>query len=103
MGRTLVTTNTGSVGHATSQDVFGTGNYQVFLQSGTFTTPTGVTLLRVRCWGGGGGGGLQNNSATGGGGGGYAQKVVVNPTSSYSVTIGAGGDASPNNTTNPTA
>jgi hypothetical protein len=74
-------------------DSFGTGNVSVFYQDGTFTLPTGVTSLRVSVWGAGGAGGVSvsNTRAQGGAGGGYASKVITSPSTSYAVTVGAGG------------
>jgi hypothetical protein len=71
---------------------------QVFVASGTFTVPTGVTSLKVTVVGGGGSGGGRSDSATyvggcGGGGGGAAIKWITGITSgtAITVTIGAGG------------
>ena len=69
---------------------------QTFTSSGTFTVPACVTSITVQCWGGGGGGGGGNETgggscASGGGGGGFAQTTINNPSGSYTVTIGAGG------------
>lgn len=67
---------------------------QIFISSGTFVAPVGVTTVYLTVVGGGGGGGGTNNVSSGGGGGGgavvnYAYTVV--PGNSYSVTVGAGG------------
>jgi hypothetical protein len=68
-----------------------------FFSSGTWTRPLGCTGIRVRVWGGGGGGGAaganagQFAAAGGGGSGEYADRVVVNPAVSETVTIGAAG------------
>jgi len=65
--------------------------------SGTFTPPTGVTLIYITlCGGGGGGQGGNNISATGGDGGFGAQAIIklataVTAETAYTVTIGAGG------------
>ena len=55
--------------------------------------PDGVTSAFVECWGGGGGGDIVATSGGGGGAGGdYANKTVtVSPGTSYTVTLGAGG------------
>lgn len=64
--------------------VFGNGQIQMFINSGTFTVPAGVTFVRVRVWGAGG------NS--GGGGGGFAMRAInLSGTSSVAVTVGASG------------
>lgn len=58
--------------------------------SSPWTVPSGVTKIRVRCWGGGAGG----NTANGGPAGGYGEGVFsVSPGEQYTVTIGAGGAA----------
>lgn len=72
---------------------FGSGAIMTYAQAGsyTFTVPSSVTSIRVRCFGAGGGG--SNNVAYNGGcGGGFAMgvKTVVGGTS-YTVTVGAGG------------
>lgn len=78
---------------------FGSGNFTVFPNPGTytFTLPAGVGAIRVHCWGAGGSGGVGANSpiqrVQGGAGGGYSQKLIVSPASSYSVTVGTGGAA----------
>lgn len=72
---------------------------QEFTTTGDWTAPTGVTSVDVECWGGGGGGGNGADRNTGGGGGGggggYVKKlsIPVTPSSSYTVTIGAGGSS----------
>lgn len=78
-----------------SVKIFNGGNIQVFQQSDTFTTPVGVKAIKVRVWGAGGSGRTSDgpNTAGGGAGGGYAEKVITSPNSTYTVTIGAGGDA----------
>lgn len=81
---------------STPTPVFGAGYVKIFGKSLTWTVPTGVTSVKVHCWGAGGGGGLTNQQypyATGGGGGGYAMKTVsVTPGSTYALTVGAGGE-----------
>lgn len=70
---------------------------QTFLNSGSFTVPTGVTSVQVQAWGGGGAGGgcTSLSRSTGGGGGGGAYKIVTNvavtPGATITVTVGAGG------------
>ena len=64
--------------------------------SGQWAPPAGVTSATVELWGagGGGGGGDQNNWGLGGGGGGggYSiKKVSINPSSTYTYTVGTGG------------
>ncbi len=73
---------------------------EVFTGSGTFTVPTGVTLVQVTLVGGGGGGGGGYGATYGGGGGGGGElryRIPVNLTgiSSVAVTIpaAAGGGA----------
>ena len=81
-------------------------NYaQLFTGSGTFTTPVGVTALKVVAQGGGGGGGSgstydpqYNNwgAAGGGGAGGYAYNglIAVFASTAYAVVVGGGGPGS---------
>ncbi len=74
----------------------GVPNIQAFRSSGTFVVPTNVTRIEVEMWGGGGGGGSSSTgySGGGGGGGGYDLGVfAVTPGSSYTVTVGSGGNA----------
>lgn len=75
---------------------------QVFLTSGTFTPPAGVTAVAVYMsggGGGGGGGGVQSinfaGGSGGGGGGGHviSTSVSVTPLTPISITIGAGGSS----------
>lgn len=77
---------------------------QVFTSSGTFTIPSGVTVIKVTAVGGGGGGGGANtqNSAGGGGGGGTAIKLLTGLTPGNTLTVsvgsaGAGGSVSGSN------
>jgi len=71
------------------------GTSQMFLSTGTFTAPTGVTKVMVTvCGGGGGGGGTTNNNRSGGGGAGaHVERVGVDVVAgnNYTVTVGAGG------------
>lgn len=68
-----------------------------FVNSGTWTCPTGVTSIQVECRGAGGGGGYGNPTAAGGGGGGggggytYNSTVAVSAGTTYTVTVGAPG------------
>ena len=72
---------------------------QVFTSSGTFTVPTGISIIWVSILGGGGGGGAgdqtiggDNFGAGGGGSSGYLHKFPLYGVSgSYAVTIGGGG------------
>jgi len=69
---------------------------QLLSTNGTFTVPTGVTSLKVECWGGGGGGGWTNNSGQssgGGGGGAYAKSnLIVSPGQTFAYVVGIGGN-----------
>ena len=75
---------------------------QVFTSNGTFTTPAGVSTIRVTCIGGGGGGGSSVDVSgfdspawlPGGGGGGGCTSVRYFPTApgaTYAVAIGVAG------------
>jgi len=69
----------------------------VFLSTGSFTVPTGITTVIVECWGGGQGG--VNGSGTTGGAGGLGADYVrstltVISGNTYTVTIGNGGGPS---------
>lgn len=81
------------------QSFFGSGSLQIFVNSGTYVVPPGVTRIRVRVWGAGGSGGCtcevaDAGLAAGGGGGGFGMKVIdTTPGTSYTVTVGAGGAA----------
>lgn len=71
----------------------------------TWTCPSGVYSVEVLvvAGGGGGGNGLTPNDGNGGGGGGgviYRPSYGVTPGSVYTVTVGAGGSASPANSSN---
>lgn len=61
----------------------------------TFTVPTGVTVITVRCYGGGGAGGSSDrNGGRGGGGGGgnFAESTIaVSPNTTYNIIVGSGG------------
>jgi hypothetical protein len=80
----------------------GLGGQQVFTSSGTFTIPTGKTVVKVTIIGAGGGSGGANYgscSATllggSGGGGGAAVKYLTSltPGNTLTVTVGTGGTA----------
>lgn len=74
---------------------FGTGNYKLFLQNGTFTMQPGTTY-RVRVVGGGGGGGREGQARDmyGGAGGGYSEKIIACKAQEVvNITVGAGGAA----------
>ena len=66
--------------------------------SGTYTVPTGVTKLLVKCLGGGAGGaggitsaGGACSAGSGGSSGGYCEKLFTSLASSYSYAVGAAG------------
>ncbi len=63
---------------------------------GSYTTPAGARMLFVRGIAGGGAGGGASQAASyaaagGGSGGDYAEKKILAPVASYSVSVGAGG------------
>ena len=71
----------------------GTGGAPLY-SAGTLTLPASTTQMIVEVWGGGGGGGgggSTYNGGGGGGGGGYAQGIFLNPSGTYSYTVGGGG------------
>ncbi len=80
----------------------GFSNFQYFASSGTWTVPSGVTRIMVEVWGAGGGGG--NNTMdtgggypSGGGGGAYGMGIyAVVPGTTYTVTVGLGGNGESN-------
>lgn len=55
----------------------------------TYNTPLGISYIVVEVWGGGGG--ANGGSNGGAGGGGYSMKLITNPATSYTYTIGIGG------------
>lgn len=75
----------------------------IFNSSQTWICPSGITLVRVECWGGGGCGGHSTNPAGaaggGGGGGAYSQtnNYAVTPGSGYELIVGSGGLRTVNN------
>ena len=70
-------------------------SHQFFTSSGTFTAPTGVSLVFITAVAGGGGGGQHDgmNGSGGGGGGAHCIKkpYVVTAGNGYTVTINSGG------------
>lgn len=67
---------------------------ETFTTSDNWVCPAKVYSIDVECWGGGGGGAGENsvNGGGGGGGGAYSKKTIpVNPGTSYTVTVGVGG------------
>lgn len=66
---------------------------QSFTASGSYTVPSGVSMIEVEVWGAGGGGGGAANNPGGGGGGGATviATIPVSAGSSCTVTVGAGG------------
>jgi hypothetical protein len=80
----------------------------VFTATDSFTPPAGVFSVRVTGSGGGGGGGGSNHASYGGGGGGGGQFCIsapfsVTPGTTYTVTIGLGGNGGNINPTDGTA
>lgn len=70
---------------------------QVFAATGTWTAPAGVTRVRATVVGGGGGAAANNNDDrfAQGGYGGYGVGVyTVVPSTTYTITVGAGGNGS---------
>lgn len=64
--------------------------------SGTYTTPSGATKLRVigiGAGGGSGGGGAATGGGGGGGGGSSDELLILSPASSYAYVVGTGGTA----------
>lgn len=73
---------------------FGSGLIRLYgssQSSYSFTVPTGVSTIRVRCFGAGGGGGNSSSYAGGGGGGFAIGEFDVVAGTSYAVTVGTGG------------
>lgn len=64
---------------------------QVFTSSDTWTRPVGIATVVVEVVGGGGAGGTgpADFGGAGGGGGGYSKKLISNPGSTETVTVGA--------------
>jgi hypothetical protein len=65
-------------------------NYSVFTNSGTFTVPSGVTVVEVELWSGGGAG-LGGNGASGAAGGYSLGIFTVTSGAHITVTVGLGG------------
>ena len=80
----------------------GPASIQVLNTTGTYIRPDGVKAIIIELVGGGGGSGAiaaatGNNNGTvsgGGGSGAYTRALIINPASSYTFIIGAGGTAS---------
>jgi hypothetical protein len=91
-GGVLTGTWTGAGGGLQSQ--------QIFTSSGTWTKPSGITIIKVIVTGGGGSGHHGTNTENSGGGGaagGTAIEIIdVSSVSSVTVTIGAGASANSN-------
>lgn len=72
-----------------------TTQIEIFLSSGTFVAPSGVTKVYLSMVGGGASGAVSSGGATNSGGGGGASVInypyTVVPGNSYTVTVGAGG------------
>jgi hypothetical protein len=70
---------------------------KVYRTPGTYswTCPAGITKINIICIGAGGGGGYGANGGSGGGGGGVGWKnqFTVVPGNTYTVAVGAGGEA----------
>lgn len=89
-GDIVYMSSTGTWGHKLLNN-----NIVVFTSSGTFTVPSGVSIVYISIIGGGGNGG-EGSLAAGGGGGGSGQAFIhipylVTAGNSYTVTIGMGG------------
>jgi hypothetical protein len=71
-----------------------------FAANGTYTwvAPTGVSTVKVECWGGGGSGQAGGTPGGGGGGGEYAAEasLAVTAGNSYTVTVGQGSNSTAN-------
>lgn len=92
----------GSTGAVTIASTASGPNIQTFTSSGTWTKPSGASLVLIRIFGGGGGGGggLSSYASPGtggtGGGGGACVNILVRAStlgSSETITIGSGGSA----------
>jgi hypothetical protein len=92
-GQVLTSAGSGAPTWATAAGG-GIGGMSAFTSNGTFTIPSGKTVLKVTVTGGGGGGGGgATASGAGGGAGGTAIKYLtsVTPGNTLSITIGSGG------------
>ena len=70
----------------------GIKSVQIFTSTGTWTRPSGITMVMVELVGGGGGGGAPSGTfgSGGGGGGGYSRELIdVTSVSTVTTTIGA--------------
>lgn len=95
-GNILTSDGTAWVSSAPAAGGFST--MAVFTSSGTFTIPSGKTMIKITAVGGGGSGGSNSNTSQrgcgGGGGGGLAVKyLTVTPGQNLTYTVGAGGTA----------
>ena len=95
-----VLTSAGSNAPPTWSTISANGGFvsQSLLTSGTtYTTGATTNRLLIQAWGGGGGsGGVQSGTVGGGGGGGGAymtKYVTVTPSTTYTIAIGAAGNA----------
>jgi hypothetical protein len=63
--------------------------------SGTYNTPTNALAIKIRMVGGGGNGATSTagNSSSGGGAGGYCEKIILNPSTTYSYVVGGAATA----------
>ena len=79
----------------TSVGLSGLTGMQVFTSSGTFTIPTGKTVVKVTVVGAGGGSGGGGSTGASGGGGGGATAITyltsLTPGNTITVTVGTGG------------
>ena len=109
-GISNVTSTTKATGGIVSSD--GTYNYHMFPYSGTFTPTTALTVDYLVIAGGGGGGvhhgggggaGGLRSTVTATGGGGSLESPLSLTAQAYTVTVGAGGTGSTNNSVRGTA
>lgn len=78
--------------------VFGTGEYEAFYATSSWTVPAGISSIRVRVVGAGGAGraAIQGTPRGSGSGGGYAHATFnVTSGTTYAVTVGAGARDAP--------
>ena len=92
-----VLTSDGTVWTSAAPSGGGQFQNQLFTASGTWTTPTGVTKVKVWCMGAGGGSATANYGCVYGGNGGYGGFALglytVVPGTIYTVTVGTGGNS----------
>lgn len=101
MSRSVVSSSGGASGASPStgnwaSGTFGTGLIRIHGSSqGTysFTAPSGISAVRVRCWGAGGGGCSTTSNAGGSGGGFSIGEFAVVAGTVYTITVGSGGIA----------